>query len=467
MSLQIHQGTFGSATVESNSLTANLLKYPEIQSKITDLYPQYNITNILHKLGRYAKDVEIGDVKYRWPVMGRKTDPSVVDIGFVGAATAGLNFQTFTVDFDPTRMYLHPYDVVRFPNGQNGWVVSISGATVTFKLQTGDASAFVDLSGTNISGKTLGKIGTMFPEASNKGFGNIKYPDWYENYLGIERESFDITGSALTDVLWIESGGQRLWFFKAEKDWMDEIYYRKEVNNWFGRKTVDANGNVAQFDIAGNGKPLFHGDGLEQQIFPGNIDTYTGTLLEEQLLEFATMLLYNCGGDQPTYLVLTGRAGQLAWTKAMRNYYVQNGAVMWAVDAQSRLNMVKLGASYTEYHALDAKFILAHHVILDDPNIFGNDMVVSSAGSYPRKSYDMFFLDVSMIGAQSNLEIAVKSAGGINRGHIVKYIPGMVDPFDPKAMRAATSDDSFRIEYLCESGLVLRNPMSCGILKYA
>ena len=458
--MQIHTGTFGPSTIESNSLAANLLKFPEIQSKITELYPQYSLNYLMHKLNRYAKTVEIGDNSYRWPVMGRKTDPSVVDIGFVGATGVGSGFGTFNVDFDPSRRYCNKYDVVKLPDGQNAWVVDVNGSTVTFALQTSDPLATTDT--TALSGLTIGKIGSMYPEGSKDSFGNVKYPDWHQNHLTIQRENFDITGDALTDILWVENNGQKLWFFKGEKDWMDEIYYRNEVFGWYNNSTMDVNGNPTQFDLLGGGKPIIAGDGIEAQIYPGNIDTYTGTLVEEQILEYATMLLYNCGSPKPTYLVLGGRAAQLAWTKAMRDYYIQAGAVVW-----NGSKSMEIGGSFHTYHALDATFILAHNPIQDDPNIWGNDMVNIGFGAYPRKSFDMYFLDISMMGQDSNLEYIVKSAGGINRSHVVKYIPGMVNPFDPKSVLAATKDDRFSIEYLCQTGWVLRNQQSCGMLQYA
>ena len=50
---------------------------------------------------------------------------------------------------------------------------------------------------------------------------------------------------------------------------------------------------------------------------------------------------------------------------------------------------------------------------------------------------------------------------------IVKYIPGMVNPFDQKSMVASNSKDAFTCEILSESGLVVRNPLSCGQLRKA
>ncbi len=79
----------------------------------------------------------------------------------------------------------------------------------------------------------------------------------------------------------------------------------------------------------------------------------------------------------------------------------------------------------------------------------------------------MVFLNMGTTNGVSNIEKKVKGAGGINRSMIIKYIPGMVDPFDQGSMRAANSRDAFTCEILSESGIVVRNPLSCGQLIFA
>lgn len=457
----IHTGTYGSSTTESNSFVANLLKYPEIRSTIVDLYPQYSLSYFLEHTGRYAKKVEVGDRIVKWPVQGRKSRPSVIDPAFTGSATAGLGNTSFNVTFDPNQMYLNPYDTVRFPdnNGTIAWVYAINGNVVTFKLQTNSLTLSVDLSA--VGGMTLGVTGNMFPEGSERGYGNQAFPDWYMNALGTFRRQLDITGDALTDVLWIEVGGQKLWFWKQEYEWMQEILYIREVDRWTSHITVDANGNPMQFDA--QNRPIFKGDGLLTQVFPGNADTWNGILAEQRVTEFIGLLNYNVGIKSPTYLVYTGTGGLLAWDRAMKNFFITPGALMWDANTGGE---TQLGSHFNTYHTLGAKIVVTYNPIFDDPNIMGNDMVTTPYGTYPRASFDMFFANVGLYGAQSNLELAVKSAGGVNRGSILKYLPGMVDPYKPNSMYAMSAEDKFSVEFLCQDALVLHNPHSCGMLRY-
>ena len=75
------------------------------------------------------------------------------------------------------------------------------------------------------------------------------------------------------------------------------------------------------------------------------------------------------------------------------------------------------------------------------------------------------FLDFGKSSGISNIELVTKGAEGINRSMIKKYVAGMVNPYDQKAMLAANADDKFECHVLSESGIVVRNPLSCGILS--
>ena len=52
-----------------------------------------------------------------------------------------------------------------------------------------------------------------------------------------------------------------------------------------------------------------------------------------------------------------------------------------------------------------------------------------------------------------------------NRSMIKKYVSGMVNPYDQSSMLAANADDKFEAHVLSETGIVVRNPLSCGILS--
>jgi hypothetical protein len=456
------KGTYGKETVQSNSLVQNLLKYPEIASKIIRQYPQYSLQYFVDGLNRYAKEDVIGDVRFQWPTIGRLSRPSTMTGTFSGT---GASLAPFT--FEVEENYLNPNDVVRFADGTQAVILSepvitSGGYTFTAKVQSPDTAFAGITTGTAFAaGTTVGKIGTAFPEGSNRGYQNHVYPDWNDNYLGIQRKSFEITGSALTDVTWVENNGQRLWFFTDEMFQREQFLYENEVSDWYDVRTVDSNGNPTLFGP--DGKPIYKGDGLLRQISAVNIDTYGGTLTESQITDFLAQLSLNTGVKNSQWLVYTGTAGLVAFHNAMKNLLISGAGTLFYNAATGKEQA--LGVNFNTYAALGHKITLVHTPVFDDPNLHGNS--IDPATGYPKESFRMVFLNFGVTDGISNIERKVKGAGGINRSMITKYIPGMVNPFDQAAMMAANPGDKFSVEYLRESCLVVRNDKSCGQLIYA
>jgi hypothetical protein len=454
--MRFNTGTYGKDTIENNSLVTNLLKYPEISKALIRQFPQYSLTYFLEGTGRFAKEELIGDNAFKWSILGRLNRASTatgIQNG-TGAAHA-----TFTVEF--VENYFNPNDVVRFKDGTQAIVlgepvVSGGGFTFTFKLQTNDPIATLATSNTAV-GETANTVGSVFEEGSDKGFENHVYPDWYVNYLTTSRKSKSITGSALTDVTWIENNGQRLWYFTDQNLVMEEYLYQLELSRWYGKSTMDING-VSQVSD-NNGKPLVAGDGLLAQIDSANTDTYTGALTEDIIVDFIANLSLNSGKKNNQWMVFTGTAGKVAFHRAMRDLVFQGSSLIYDMDAGRNL---ELGVHYTTYNALGHRITLVHCPLFDDPNLHTD---IDAASGYPKESYRMVFMDMGVTNGVSNVEVKVKGAGGVDRGMIVKYIPGMVNPFDQKSMVSSNSKDGFTCEILSESGLIVRNPLSCGQLR--
>lgn len=457
--MKFSSGTYGKDTIESNSLVNNLLKFPEIAKTIIRQYPQYSLNYFVDGTSRFAKEELIGDNSFRWAIQGRLNRPSTCTGVIVGT---GVGFTTFTVEFEEN--YLNPNDIVRFSDENQAIilgepVVSAGGYTFTMVLQTNDAAANIAAAAV-AAGKTVNTTGSAFPEGSERGYENHVYPDWYINHIGIARKSISITGSAATDVLWVENGGQKLWFFKAEQDTRDEFMYQKELDSWYSTSTMDANGNSTVIGL--DGKPIVKGDGILRQIDAANVDTYNGILTEKRLTDFLAQLKLNTGNKNSHWMVFTGTGGQVAFHEAMKGLVYPAGNLVYdaAVGKET-----EIGVNFTSYNALGCRLTLVSNALFDDPNLHGNN--IDPVSGMPKESFRMVFLDMGTTNGVSNIERKVKGAGGINRGMIVKYITGMINPFDQKSMMAANSRDAFVVEYLCESGIIVRNPLSCGQLIFA
>jgi|TARA_R110002110_G_scaffold175861_2_gene379641 hypothetical protein len=454
--MRFHTGSYGKDTIENNSLVTNLLKYPEISKAMIRQFPQYSLTYFLEGTGRFAKEALIGDSAFKWSVLGRLNRPSTCTGTQVGTGAANASL---VVEF--VENYLNPNDIVRFKDGSqaillDGGSPSAGGTSYIMKLQTNDVAATLATSNT-AAGETANTAGSVFEEGSNKGFENHVFPDWHVNYLTTSRKAKSITGTALTDVTWIENNGQRLWYFTDQNLVMEEYLYQLELSRWYGRSTMDANG-VSQV-VDSKGSALISGDGLLAQIDSANTDTYSGDLTEDVIVDFIANLSLNSGKKNNQWMVFTGTAGKVAFHKAMRDLVFQGNSLIYDMDSGRNL---ELGVHYTTYNALGHRITLVHNPLFDDPQLHTD---LDPISGYPKESYRMVFMDMGVSNGESNIEVKVKGAGGVDRGMIVKYIPGMVNPFDQKSMVASNAKDGFTCEVLSESGLIVRNTLSCGQLR--
>ena len=456
--MKYNKGTYGKDTVQSNALVTNLLKYPEIATTLIRQYPQYSLNYFVDGTSRFAKEEVIGDNSFKWAVLGRTNRPSTL----TGVSTGnGVANGTFT--FETEENFLNPNDIVRFQDGTSAILIgepTISGAGYTFsaKLQTNDATKTI-AAANFIAGKTVNAAGSAFTEGSERGYENSVYPDWYVNYTKISRKAKSITGSALTDITWIENNGERLWFFTEQKIMEEDFLYEREVSDWYSQSTMDVNGVAKVFDS--NGKPIVSGDGILKQIDSANVDTYSGVLTEERITDFLAQLSLNTGEMNSHWIVYTGTAGKVAFHKAMKDLVYPSGNLVYDAKVGAE---TEIGVNFTTYNALGSRLTLAHCPIFDDPNLHTD---IDPASGYLKESFRMVFLNFGQTDGVSNIERKVKGAGGINRSMIIKYMPGMVDPFNQSQMMAVSSRDSFSMEILSESGMVVRNPLSCGQLIFA
>ena len=472
---KVYTGTYGKDTTDETALVTNLLKYPEIGKKLIQQYPRFSLTYLLEAAGRNAAEKIIGDYAFEWKMMGRYRKPCQVDStssSETGAA-AGSTF-TVTLDHDTSNgIYgntLNVNDIVRFGDGTTAMVTDAGTPTSALNVVT-FRSIDTSTSTTFTSGDVIGVIGSAFNQGSlaSEVGQNYAYPDTYKNWLTLSRKKCKIMGTDLTDVTWIESNGHRLWYFTKEQQMTDQFMYELECQRWYGKKSFDGTGaNAYPGDTGINddmiaGLPIM-GDGLLAQIDSSNQATYTaGALTEEDIVNFIGTLSKNAlSAEGNVWTVFTGTQGRIDFHRAMKDLLVSQGAGGASLFASKKGAPVALGANFSEYNILGNKMILAYCPVFDDPNLHAS---ISSTFDSSNESGKMVFVDMGMQNGVSNVELIAKGAEGFNRSFVKKYVPGMVNPYDYNSMMAANGDDFFECQILSESGIILRNPLSCGILS--
>tara|TARA_R110002096_G_scaffold22670_15_gene72640 strand:- start:529 stop:2025 length:1497 start_codon:yes stop_codon:yes gene_type:complete len=489
-------GSFGVDTQASNSLVTNLLKYPEIGSTLIEQYPRYALTYLLEKTGRHASVKVMGDKSFEWKVLGRQSQAVTVSADYTGSAAADAgNVATRTLPL--VNNFLALNDVVVDSLGFVGQVTGVAGTVVanrptatattdggtgytyTIKMQDGCAAM--------AAASVFGKIGSAFGEGSlgSSVSEYVAYPDTHKNWLTLNRSKLSINGSALTDVTWIENNGSSLWYFTAEKLFTDEFMYQLELQRWFGRASVtDAAtadgfpgeaGTVAAGNLMGDGILAQIEDTVTMSYDPSN----AGGLTEDKLARFIAELSRNAKSPEGNeWVVFTGTEGRYQFHRAMKDISVgastssaagaASGGTMQSMKTGSD---VALGVNFVSYYVLGNKMTVAYCPVFDDANVHGDsatyyDGSAQSANATPgTMSGKMVFLDFSSVDGVPNIQLVAKGADGLDRNYIKKYIPGMVNPYDQKSMLAANGDDSFTCQIMSESAVIVRNPLSCGILE--
>lgn len=516
--LKIEKGVYQEGvTTEENSLAANLNKYPEIMSRVIDLYPRYTVTWLFEKLGRFDGATEIKDNSFEYRQRGRIDKPwvsagvykaaggddnytipdmsSSTTTATAGSSTTvktGINTQvTLTAyddaDSDQYADFIHPNMLVRFQSGAVGIVTKTAANDVQIDSKNAVKVLVKMLHGTIVeddvyAGQIIGLIGGAFGENSQGAYDNTTYDIVRRGWVSTHRRKKTITGDAFTNVAWVTFGGQKLWFF--EKEYQMEQLFGVEIERKlrYARRSMNvSSATAAQLGHPGadnlypggsganelswdstdsiNSEPPVIGDGLEAQI-DNNPETYNGNggLTATALMDYMNRLGDKSpqGSKGNQWVVLASTLGRREiWSALKGEANGVSGGSLYSVDAGRD---IKLGQDFTTYDVMGNQMIVVHDDILNDPHLHNhaNNYGLNGSG-------DLWFLDFSVHNGVPNMQLLSKQ----KRSFLKKYIPGMVDPFDAKSMKAANAGDNFSVQWLGSNGLKVANELTSGILARA
>ena len=174
-----------------------------------------------------------------------------------------------------------------------------------------------------LPGCQVSRVASAYEEYSEEG-DILNYNTHFamRNHLMITRVDYDITGSAYSTVMAIAlkdpKSGKTSYLWADYQEWvaMREWYKRSERLLMYAKNNVKADGTT---DLVGtNGRPVYIGAGLLQQIAPSNRRAYT-ELTTELLDEFLFDLSYNIlGTNERKFVALTGEMGMREFDRVLK-----------------------------------------------------------------------------------------------------------------------------------------------------
>lgn len=284
------------------------------------------------------------------------------------------------------------------------------------------------------------------------------------NNLMTMRLSYDITGDAYSTVLAIaltdpETGKKSyLWsdyqYWLALREWKK----REEYQLLFAKSNRNSDGTYANKGT--NGRPVSISAGLFEQISPANTRYYT-TLTAELLEDYLFDLCYNMlGTNERKFIALTGEMGFREFDRILKDK-VANMQLIDTKFITGSGQELTLGGQFTTYKMTNGiELTLKKCALFDNMEMFRQLHPLSGK---PLMSYTFLFLDLGMRDGMANI-VKVCRKG---REFVQWCTGGSVIPSgygnSVNTLRS-NSRDGYQVHFLGEEGIMVRNPLACGVL---
>jgi hypothetical protein len=316
-----------------------------------------------------------------------------------------------------------------------------------------------------LPGRQVSRMGSAYEEYSDEAdIINYQTPFKMRNHLQTLRLTYDITGDAYSTVLAIalkdpETGKTSyLWsdyqYWIALREWKK----REEKALLFSKSNRNADGT---YGLKGtNGRPVPTMSGLFEQISPANVRYYT-VLTAELLEDYLFDLCYNIlGTNERKFIALTGEMGIREFNRIL----MEKAATFNLIDTKFVTGSgqeLTLGGQFTTYKMTNGiELTVKRCPMFDNMEMFRQ---LHPLTGKPLMSYTFLFVDLGQRDGQSNI-VKVCRKG---REFVQWTTGGSVIPSgygnSINTLRS-NSRDGYSVHFLGEEGIMLRNPLSCGVL---
>lgn len=284
------------------------------------------------------------------------------------------------------------------------------------------------------------------------------------NYLTTVRLSYDITGSAYSEVMAIAlrdpKSGKTSYLWSTFQEWvaMREWYKRLERALVYNQNNVNKDGSC---NLKGkNGRPVFIGAGLLEQIAPSNRRYYT-RLTAELLEDFLSDLSYNVlGTNERKFIGLTGEMGLREFDRVLKEKMANLNMIDTVFVSGSGENL-KFGGQFKTYAMSNGiELTLKYFPLYDD---LTHNRQLHPVTLKPLESYRITFLDLGRRDGEANVVKVVRK----DREFVSWCTAGSVTPAGYAHSNTevrSNAKDGYAVHFLGECGIMLKDPRACGEL---
>lgn len=463
--------------VDENMLATALLTKPyEVSTVISYVFGRYESNTLDFLTMGLGKTLVIENRQYEWPVM-IESDKAITikQAAWMGSTTIastdcpGLNGSPIQIWV--AEKWFGPGAVVAFDDREFQARIQgepyADGADFVYTLVVADGKPESYIPPALLAaGKQISREGSAYEEYSEEAdIVNYQTPFKLRNHLTTMRLQYDITGDAYSSVMVIAlrdpatGKSSYLWSdyqeWRALRQWYDTI----ERYSVYSKYNANADGTT---DLMGtNGRPVYIGAGLLEQIAPANRRYYT-TLTADILEEFLFDLSYNIlGTNERKFVALTGEMGMKEFDRVLRDKASSYTLVSTNFVTGSGQNLT-LGGQFTTYKMLNGIELTLKHFPMYD-NLVYNRKLHPTSGK-PLESYRFTIVDIGSRDGEPNLVKVVRK----DREMVMWYVGGSVAPGSGHSKSVTTlrsnAKDGYTVNFLSEQGIMLRFPNSSGEL---
>lgn len=390
--------------------------------------------------------VELDDVQFTYPVMGRTTKPSIVSsTPYISTDKPGLGNIPFKLRFPDNwikrffilqsargiQVYVHA-DGELLGTGEYEYTVSLHAAGPT------EFCPFSEVSG----GAAWADITTAVAESESRTTETkMVMPGSYKNQMSFMRHGFNWAGNSAEKMMNIfiktDKGETNVWMdwamWQYEQEWLSIC----ENNYWYSRYNRMANGEILLKDAL-TGKVIPTGSGILEQI--QNKSTYadlTYDFLSNQIGD----ALFGYSDTANMSITLHGGAGArrvfhkaiMAAGGTVLNGFIGTVAEKFVTGTGYNL---ALGGYFDTFYHIDGYVIkFKHNPVFD----MGQVAMAQQAGGYthpetgwPLESYRMVFIDDNDYDGQPNIQHVAQKGRAFQHG----VIAGLTNM--PKSLQVMT-----------------------------